>query len=176
MLRTIFERERPFIVNRLSDNRMKALYKILVLVVCLSLAVACGKEEPDYVIPASLVNFKVDVNNADNSLKTPGNIKSFTAARLAGEYVGYSGLLVFSSLVQEKGVGLYAFDLCCPYEKDKNVTVQPSIEDGTATCSKCKSVFDLRTGIGNKISGPSTTGLQQYKVSKESSTVFRIYR
>ncbi len=155
---------------------MNMFCKVICMFAWLLLIAGCGREEAEYVIPASPVNFKVDVNNADNSLKTPGNILTYTSPRLGGEYVGYSGLLVFSGLIQENGVVLYAFDLCCPYEKDKSVVVHPSVEDGTATCSECNSVFDLRTGIGNRTSGPSSTGLQQYKVSRESSTVFRIYR
>ncbi|MBD8389409.1 hypothetical protein [Dysgonomonas sp. BGC7] len=148
-----------------------------ILIILLIIFLSCGEEEVKDIIPG-YPNFKIDLNNLDAELRSPGSIKVYTKPRLSNESVGYSGLIVVSNIIQESGgVSLSAFDLCCPNEKMRDIIVSPSISDGTATCSKCKSVFDLYSGLGNVKSGPSKTGLQKYNVGKESgSTIFHVYR
>lgn len=156
---------------------MKKIKDILIIGLLMFVISSCGKEEERDII-SGYPNFRIDLNNLDADLRTSGNIKTFTKPRLMNESVGYSGLIVVSNIIQENGVvSLSAFDLCCPNEKIREITVVPSTSDGTAICPKCNSVFDLYSGIGNVKSGPSKTGLQRYRVRSESNnTVFYVTR
>jgi hypothetical protein len=154
------------------------MMKYIVVVIAALLFTACGKEEEKIIVPG-YPNFKVDINNQDTELRTPGNMKVFTKPRLAGESVGYSGLLVVSNIIQDNGViSLSAYDLCCPNEKLREVAVVPSAEDGIATCSKCGKMYDLFSGGYEKSSTSSSRlRLQFYTVRSESNnTIFYIYR
>lgn len=159
--------------------KMKALYKILGLSVWLLLAVGCGKEEVEYVVPASPVNFKVNVNVQDVTLKIPSNMSLFTAPRLEGEYVGYSGLLVVCSANPITGniYNLFVYDLCCTNEKQQAVKVE-KYTDGKVRCPKCGSVYNVLDGLGNPVSGPSQENLQRYtaRYSSSEAGVFYITR
>ncbi len=138
---------------------------------------SCGKEEEKNVIPAYPVHFKVNISGFDAALKTPGNIKIFETPRLDNEYVGYSGLIIVCDPRSEmNNPNLFAYDLCCPYEAQKNVKVTPSSDDGTASCSKCGSVFDLYSGLGNVKSGPSDNPLQVYWAKASTNGVFYVQR
>lgn len=156
---------------------MKRLKYIFITCLLMLLASSCGKEETKDIIPG-YPNFKIDLSNLDADLRGPGSIRTYTKPRLVAESVGYSGLIVVSNVIQENGVvSLSAFDLCCPNEKMREIVVVPSTSDGTATCPKCNSVFDLYSGLGNVKSGPSKTGLQRYSVRREGNgTVFYITR
>lgn len=157
---------------------MKILLHIFVISLFLSLF-SCGKEEEKYVIPIVPVNFLVNTNYQDKELVTPSNTKIFTQARLSGEYVGYSGLLVICGLTLIDGgtsYQLHAYDLCCPHEKLQDVKL--TVQDGKAKCPKCGSVYDVLSGVGSVESGPSENGLQRYRVTPDLSNVgvFRITR
>ncbi|MBK5720277.1 hypothetical protein JGH11_05275 [Dysgonomonas sp. Marseille-P4677] len=156
---------------------MKSLKYIFIVGILVFGTLSCSKDEERNIIPG-YPNFKIDLNNLDADLRGAGSIKVFTKPRLVNESVGYSGLLVVSNIIQENGVvSLSAFDLCCPNEKMRDIVVVPSSSDGTATCTKCKSIFDLYSGLGNVKSGPSKTGLQRYTVQSEGNgTVFYIIR
>lgn len=157
---------------------MKLLVRILFVGFLFTLA-ACGEEEEKYIIPSSPVNFKVNVNVQDKELATAMATKTFTSPRLAGEYTGYSGLLVVCSAVPITGsiYELYAYDLCCPHEKQVETKVQPQT-DGTAKCPKCGSVYDIISGVGNVKSDPSENNLQRYsaRYSNSEPGVFYITR
>jgi Ferredoxin subunits of nitrite reductase and ring-hydroxylating dioxygenases len=141
---------------------MKKIISILSIIFLFS---ACGKEELDYTIPRSNVNFRVNLQAADNVLNGVLGYATFTKPRLAGEYIGFAGLLVFTYGIDENGLpALNAFDLCCPHEGRQNIRVTPG-NDGKATCSQCKSVYDLNTG--RALSGPSTKHLQAYYIGAE---------
>lgn len=154
---------------------MKTLYKILGLVLLLSVAVSCGKEEEDYIIPAHPVNFRVNVNVQDKELSAPTGAKVFLAPRLDGEYVGYSGLLIVCSPYTTDQ--LFVYDLCCTYEKKQDTKITPE-GTGRAKCAKCGSVYNVLEGIGNPISGPSKENLQRYRARSSSGDagVFYITR
>lgn len=138
---------------------------------------SCGKEEAKNVIDVYPVDFKIDLNNLDNALKTPGGIKTFEKPRLGNEQVGCSGLLVVCSPLSEiNNPILFAYDLCCPHESQRNIKVTPSDKDGTAKCNKCGSVFDIYSGRGTVKSGPSGNPLQVYGVNSGSNGVFYVYR
>ena len=72
--------------------------------------------------------------------------------------IGYGGLLIYSDFF-----GNYcAFDLCCPNEVNPTVRIFPD-ETGHASCKVCGSVYDISSGFGNRISGPSAWSLKRYK-------------
>lgn len=157
---------------------MKILLHTFVICSLLTL-LSCGQEEEKYMIPIEPVNFQINTNYQDKELVTPGNTKIFTAARLSGEYVGYSGLLVVCGLTPIDGgtsFQLHAYDLCCPNERIRDVKL--TVQDGKAKCPKCGSVYDILSGIGSVESGPSKNGLQRYRVTPDLSKVgiFRITR
>lgn len=157
---------------------MKITVYISLIILSISF-LACGSEEADNIIPVSQVAFKVNVNAQDKELTTAMATKTFTQPRLAGEYTGYSGLLIVCSANPITGsiYQLYAYDLCCPHEKQMQVKVTPNT-DGTAKCSKCGSVFDIISGVGNVKSGPSKENLQRYtaRYSNGEPGVFYISR
>lgn len=147
--------------------RMKIINKILVLIVSIGCFFSCGEDEQTYTIPQSAVNLTVNLNGADNILNTLYAYKTYesVSGQTAYTYLGYAGILLFCADINSEGIPvLNAFDLCCPYEDNRNVKVTPT-QDRKAVCSKCKSEYDLLTGM--RISGPSTERLQSYRVSYE---------
>lgn len=161
----------------------KKLKQCLICLICLLFVTGCGKEESVNTIPWSSVNFKIDASASgqDHTLSVPNNYKIFTRAdiRLAGEAVGFSGLLVYCSPIFDTNTGFYklcVFDLCCPHESERNTIISMQ-SDGTAKCARCGSVYDIINGLGNVISGPSDKKLQMYYYTPASSQpgVFHIY-
>lgn len=73
------------------------------------------------------------------------------------ERIGLGGICILRDMERT----LHAFDLACPYERLREVTL--TIEMPRATCSQCGSVFDLTYGLGNCISGPSERSMMEYK-------------
>jgi len=143
------------------------------------LLISCGKEEDKYAL-SGYVNFAVNVNMQDAELKTPTAFKTFTQPRLAGEGVGYSGLLVVCSSrsITSSIYELYVYDLCCRHENRKEVTIVPEKDGLTAKCPHCGSVYDIFNGGGNVLSGPSENNLQRYRAIYSSGElgVFHITR
>lgn len=137
---------------------MNNIFRALLALSFVFVAVSCGKEESAFTVPYAKVNFEIDLNGIDSDLG-PFKCKVFTKSRAANEYVGYGGLLIFMST---DGV-MYAYDLCCPYEDDKRVLVQP-LNNGKAICQKCGSSFILMYGLGTCESGSSKESLQRYQV------------
>ncbi|WP_165025779.1 hypothetical protein [Dysgonomonas sp. ZJ279] len=160
---------------------MKILFRAFIICVCVTF-LACGKEEEENPIPDWPVNLKINlISPRDHNLVTPLNTVSYTESTsiLKGESIGFSGLLVICSTTSITGsiYGLYAYDLCCPNEVQKNVIVKAQ-SDGTAKCAKCESVYYILDGSGRKISGPSKHGLKRYQTrySQLEPSIFYITR
>lgn len=155
------------------------LIKYILIVSCVSfLFLGCGKEEEKDVIPVYPVNFKINLNGVDAILKTPGNYKEYVKGSypvLAGEALGFGGLIVVNSIYATNVPDLFAFDLSCPHESVANVRVKGS-GDGTATCEKCGRTYDLMAN--GRVKGESSgLHLQRYRVISTSETdVFYIIR
>lgn len=130
--------------------------------------VACVEEESKFTLPYSKVYFQIDINGIDSDL-TPFGYKAFTKPRVIGEQVGYGGLLIFRTVQDE----IFAYDLSCPYEKERTVTVHPE-SNGQAVCKTCGSSFVIMygrveagvimQGLGTPLKGPATSHLQSYPV------------
>ncbi|MDR2815574.1 MAG: Rieske 2Fe-2S domain-containing protein [Proteiniphilum sp.] len=127
---------------------------------------SCGEETPRRTVPFAPVNFRIDPNGYDIELNSPLSCKVFTekGRRLDTDRFGYAGVLAVSDAT---GI-LYAFDLCCPHEDNRLVTVVPDYEghgyNGKVKCALCGSVFVTMFGLGNVESGPSAEPLQRYNV------------
>lgn len=159
---------------------MKKVYYSLLFVSLVFLFSACGKEDDQNALPG-YVNFEVNVNLQDRELASPTNFKQFTQPRLAGESVGYSGLLLVCSGVPVDGASyfyLYAYDLCCRYENRRDVRIIPQSDGLTAKCPSCGSVYNIFNGVGSVISGPSENNLQRYQAVPivGGNGVFRVIR
>lgn len=128
---------------------------------------SCTPDEIKSSIPYAPVNFKVDVvaDKIDYF-----DFAVFERPRLAGEYVGYAGLLIFRD---HEGV-LFAFDLCCPYEKNRDIKVRPN-SSGEAICPVCHTTYDImHQGQGFVKTGPGKMRLQRYSVLKIYEDAYRI--
>ena len=137
---------------------MKHISLIFTTVIFFSfLSSSCTQEIPALTIPSAPVNFKIDLMTDKIDYF---DYAVFDSRRRAGECVGYAGLLIFRN--QEGQI--FAYDLCCPKERSKAVKVIPNSR-GEAVCPVCGSVYNIWTGFGNVVSGPSTLPLQKYNVS-----------
>jgi hypothetical protein len=151
--------------------------KIIIITSLILLLNSCLIEPQKSNIPNSLVNFYIDVSlsGTDNSLADGllGNSKIYTKtspSKLSpnGSY-GYSGVVV----VRAYDNNLYAFDICCTYEVNKEISLKP---DGFfLKCPKCNSMFEIGNGTGIPNSGPASVPLKKYYTSQNSSQKVRIY-
>lgn len=146
---------------------MKKIAGILLLLLC---GFSCSEESPRFTVPVSPVNFRVDIGGVDYQLNGALSYKTFTAkdARTQLDRMGYGGLLLVRN---HEASGLFAYDLSCPYEDQRNITVTPT-EDGKAVCASCRSVFVTMYGLGSVESGPGKEPLQRYSVIAQSNEVF----
>lgn len=135
-------------------------YIIVLCSVFLFSLLSCVDEAPPFTVPYAPVFFKLELNGLDSDLAF-FDYKTFSQGRTIGERTGYGGLLVFRT---HEG-NIFAYDLCCPHEDDKNTRVQPT-DNGKALCPGCGSVFVTMYGLGSVESGPSSESLQHYTVSK----------
>lgn len=132
----------------------------------------CTEEVPRQTVPYAPVNVQIDLNGLDHVLRNPLSYKIFTEKdrRTDDERFGYSGVLVTSNA---DGTALYAYDLCCPHEKKRELRVAPE-DNGTATCPTCGTVFVTLYGLGTPEKGPATRPLQCYRVISTAPGVFRV--
>ena len=84
--------------------------------------------------------------------------------------VGYGGILVYT-FVNGTDLNYCAFDLCCPNEVNPNIRVNPN-DRGEAVCKSCGTVYQLLTGTGMVISGPSKWNLKRYKVQMSGDMLY----
>ena len=84
--------------------------------------------------------------------------------------VGYGGILVYT-FVNGTDLNYCAFDLCCPNEVNPNIRVNPN-DRGEAVCKSCGTVYQLLTGTGMVISGPSKWNLKRYKVQLSGDMLY----
>ncbi|SEA37319.1 Rieske [2Fe-2S] domain-containing protein [Porphyromonadaceae bacterium KH3R12] len=150
---------------------------VFVLSVIILLAFSCGDETARQTVPYAPVNFRVDPSGYDAILNNPHSYKIFTEEerRLPSDRFGYAGVLV----VSDARGGLHAFDLCCPHEDSKGITVTPDYEEnegynGKVKCVLCGSVFVTMFGLGSVESGPSTEPLQRYNVLPLQDGSYRV--
>jgi len=126
---------------------------------------SCTKDQNTFV-PYTKVNLSISLVNY-NHLMIPGNSVLF-------QNEGYRGIIVVC--VDPNSSQYFAYDACCPYEKDysgivmitqiKNLTSPPYTifsSDFFGICNKCGSQFNL-IGYGQPVKGPATHYLQTYNI------------
>lgn len=135
---------------------MKRLSFLLLLLLVFS----CDKMEKSN-IPYAPVYLEVDLQFKDKELSSLLAYKTFTSivGRNAGTMIGYSGILVVHGYDD-----YYAYDLCCPFEAQQNIRVEPT-DVGSAKCPKCGTEYDMAYGSGAPMSGPSKHALVRFDVS-----------
>ncbi len=139
--------------------------KITLFALAMTLAFGCTKDQNTF-LPYTKVNLRIPLSNY-NHLMIPGNSVLFATE-------GYKGIIVVC--VDPNLPQYFAYDACCPYEKDYSgtVTIQPVknlvsppntvySSDFFGICNKCGSEFNLM-GNGQPVKGPSTHYLQSYNI------------
>lgn len=125
--------------------------KILLLTFFACVSLACNDDEVYSQIPSAPVLIELRLDFDDNKLQGTLAYKEITQPRLAKERIGYGGILVINGFGQGT-VNLYAYDLSCPVEVNKNIRIKPD-DTGKATCPKCGAVFNIAFGNGTPESG-----------------------
>lgn len=98
-------------------------------------------------------------------LLSPGGMLRITQPRLAQDRLGFSGVLVVRSLTEE---AFFAYDLACPYEMSPRI--QLVLDDLQVRCPECGSQYDVLSGSGAPLSGPSRHPLRHYRTQYIGST------
>ena len=149
---------------------MKILRRILIISFLSVIHTAC-EEEVVSPIPYAPVNMSLDLTGKDNSLNGSLSYKEYTSRLLETDRLGYGGILVING-IGESTVNLYAYDLVCPNEAQREVKIKPESSGLHAICSKCNAVYDIANG-GFPESG-SRYWLRRYNVIQLSETQYRI--
>ncbi len=125
-----------------------------LIIICL---IACQKRSP-VITPNLPVYIEINLElNAYKALRIPGGILIIDQQTTTGETLGYGGLVVVRSLMEDK---FYAFDASCPYENSSAVSLQ--IQDLQLKCPDCLSTFEVLYGNGNPIKGEARNPLRRY--------------
>ena len=135
--------------------------RILFLLLFTSIAFSCEKQYYT-TIPDFSVNLELRLESLDYELNANLAYKTFTQPRFAADRLGFGGILVINGM-GENTINLYAYDLSCPVEAQRDVRVVPDKSGVTATCPKCGTVFDIATGTGRPHSGTKYS-LKSYRV------------
>ncbi len=139
--------------------------KIAISALIIILAANCSKDENTF-LPYKKVYLPIPLATY-NHLKIPGNSILF-------QDHGFKGVIV--ACVNPDINQYYAYDACCPYEKDYSGVVVSEPTPGLQTprgtvyssdffgiCSKCGSKFNLM-GSGQPVKGPAVKYLQMYNI------------
>jgi len=154
--------------------------RILFLLLFVCIAFSCEKEYYT-TIPNAPVNVELWLETRDSKLNTSLAYDIITQPRSALERLGFGGILVING-IGETLVNIYAYDLACPVEAQREIRVVPDNLSSstaavktafTATCPKCGAVFTIADGTGAPQSG-SKHYLRSYKVTG-SGTRYNIY-
>jgi len=155
--------------------------RIIFLILFVNIAFSCEKEYYT-TIPSAQVNLEIWLTTRDSELNTNLAYKSITQARSALDKLGFGGVLVINGM-GDSPVNLYAYDLSCPVEAQRDVKVIPDNLSSsssavstavTATCPKCGTVFTIATGTGAPQSGTKYS-LRSYRVVNNGNGTYSIY-
>ena len=140
--------------------------KIVLITIMLLLAINCAKDQNAF-LPYVRIDLHISLVNY-NHLKIPGNSIVF-------KNEGFRGVIVVCTNPDLNQY--FAYDACCPYEKDysgtvevqpiRNLTSPPGMvfsSDFLGICNKCRSEFNLMNG-GQPTKGPASRYLQSYSIS-----------
>ncbi len=134
----------------------------LVLIGCTVLSIATGvscssSTEPG--TPVAPVYLDRSLHESElQELASPGGMVRLVEPRSSGERLGYGGLLLVRSLVEEQ---FYAYDLACPHEAPQRSRLE--VRELEALCLSCESRYEVVHGSGAPISGVSRSPLRRYR-------------
>lgn len=147
--------------------------KIYLILFVLFGWLACTEEHPILNYP---VDLSLDTQHSDKNIRR-GNILGYRTYTIedmrerpfAIRATGYGGVLAVRALDGE----CYAFDLACPHENDRGVLISVDQDRTTATCPKCKTVYDISAATvpGIPIKGVSKSQLKKYSVYENGSKI-----
>lgn len=134
---------------------------------------ACTEEHPILNYPVDLF---LDTQFFDKNIRR-GNILGYQTYTIEDmrerpfeiRATGYGGVLVVRAFDEK----CHAFDLACPHENDRAVLISVDQNCITATCPKCKTVYDIRNRniVGVRIKGVGKFNLWQYPVQENGSKI-----
>ena len=139
-------------------------------VFALILLLFIGCEDQQQPFPYVRVNVTLSINTElDNLTKEIGYVFIGPEDCSDAESCGYGGLIIY----RPSQNNFQAFDRACPYNPKKKCLLEPFEGDKSnniLSCPCCGSLFDLGDN-GRNIHGPSTRGLQQYRVYKSGNQI-----
>ena len=143
--------------------------KVYVILMVLALA-GCSKTKVNVESPVPEYRVNYSINYLINAplLDTQGGYYEITEPTEYGQYLGYSGLVIFHGFDDR----FYAYDLCCPNCCKQHIRVKSSMA-GVATCDSCGTEYDIGFGSGAPTKGETTKIMRRYTVSC-SGTVIRV--
>lgn len=104
-------------------------------------------------------------------LSVPGAYKTYPKAPDASSYIGFGGVLVLCGYDAPE---VFAFDMACPYEVDKNVRIKVD-SNNIGVCAKCGSEFNsIFWGSPAPSSGPAfekNLFLRRYNAFVQNMTI-----
>jgi len=150
---------------------MKRIFFCLVVL----LAMSCNKVNVSNV-PYARVYLELDLTYKDKDLVGLYNFKEITSTdgQNYGTQLGYSGVLVVCSVDSNGNFVYYAYDLCCPYEAKKNITVKAD-NTGQAKCPECGTKYNIAYGSGTPSDGPSEFALTRFDVTQQGNKLLIRY-
>jgi predicted RNA-binding Zn-ribbon protein involved in translation (DUF1610 family) len=152
---------------------MEKKISILVIFLFSCLAFSCDNEVYS-PIPYAPVKITLDLTFEDHELNAVLACKTFTENdRYAKDRIGFGGILVVNGIGSNSQVNIYAYDMACPVEVNRNVKIKPDDTGLTATCPKCGTVYNIAYGRGNPVSGNKFL-LRAYPVSPTGSNRYLI--
>ena len=136
--------------------------RIIFLLLFTGIVFSCDKQYYTS-IPNFRVNLDLNLTGLDYKLNAKLAYEVFTKPRVALDLLGYGGILVING-VGGNQVDLYAYDLACPVEVNRNTRIIPDSTGITAHCPKCGTVFNIADGTGAPKSGSTKYFLKSYRV------------
>lgn len=134
---------------------------LLCLIVTLSLSACHPDINLDSPVPRTPVSLDINIMVDAPGLDTQGGFYTITEPQRYGQYIGYSGIVIFHGFDDR----FYAFDLCCPVECERDKRITPTMA-GVATCGECKTEYDIGFGSGQPTRGDSKFPLRRYTVTR----------
>jgi argininosuccinate lyase len=98
-------------------------------------------------IPNMPVSLTIDLSLRDVDLIPSLATKTFATKRDEIDRTGFGGLLIINGYSANGETNLYAYDLACPVEANRNTKVIPD-NTGKAKCPKCEASYSIAYGTG----------------------------
>ena len=153
-------------------NKHTTIYCLLIAL--LSIPIVGCKDNIQSSIPDYPVYLQLNLTAQYPTFKNnPLQFITFEKAEKVSDRIGFGGIVVCTGITfDDYGyIEYYAFDMACPYEIKSAVKVHPNSE-GNLVCDKCGSVFDIKSGSGMPVSGPTKEFLKKYRTSLSGDVLY----